>query len=299
MRKILCILSLMILLFTCACCQDRQKAIVPSPSTYTIYQQLYERETDFKPFSFPSYREAGLFVPREEQYLNKNCLLTKTLSLSDHIISLSYENSSQRYENTASGILNRYDKYDVYMTEHGDQYEFLDSTNILCFLHRQKKNMNQNGEKITEKEAKQAADVFLSEVVSAEYLTRYQYCDTDISYNNDYMVIYESFVHGYRTEDSLCVWVTQNGIISGYNAYNVYRFFSLENTVSKKQLEEAHSWLEQAVQDLHLEEAKTNCGDPYLVMNREGAPYLAMPVFYDLQQQNTSEAAAILYVNVL
>ena len=296
MKKFLCFLSGMTLLLTCACRRE-QKAIVPS--SYTIYQQLYELETDFKPFSFPSYHEAGISVPAEKRYVNQNCLQTKKLSLSDSAVSLTYENSIQRYENTASGVSGRYEKYDVYTTEYGDQYEFFDSSNILCFLHRQKKNINQSGKKITESEAKQVADAFLSEVVSAEYLTRYQYCNTNVGYHNDYMVIYESFVHNYRTEDSLCVWVTQNGIISGYNAYNVYRFFSLEDTISETQLEAAHAQLKQAVRELSLEEAYTDCGDPYLLMNRDGAPYLAMPVFYDSQQQNPSKAAAVLYVNVL
>ena len=76
------------------------------------------------------------------------------------------------------------------------------------------------------------------------------------------------------------------------NAYNVYHFFSLEDTISETQLKQA-AW------ELSLEEAYTDCGDPYLLMNRDGAPYLAIPVFYDSQQQNPSKAAAMLYVNVL
>ena len=129
-----------------------------------------------------------------------------------------------------------------------------------------------------EEQIKATADEFLKKIFTEKELSEYTY-----SYSNTglfaYSVLYERFIHGYRTEEYINVLFNISGEVYGYDAPNIKKFSEPTEALSKESLDKAHQMLTEKIDSMELDITYRSEGT--IVKNNEGRLFMQIVIHYN------------------
>ena len=170
-----------------------------------------------------------------------------------------------------------YSKYDRYETN-SEIIDFVHGTNQIAF-YSVDYNDDTSSPVMSEEEVKKIAETFILSLISEEAFEKFTYVDMEIDPLGRYSLLYRRYIEGYRTDETISIWVDRNGHVSAYNGYNVGKYDSMDIQISSSMLETADKLLRQEIASLNLK--NLSCNDPKIITSTEGKLYLQMAIFYD------------------
>lgn len=174
-----------------------------------------------------------------------------------------------------------YSVFDIYRNGE-DEIKCLRGTNQIAFYFTPYEQ-NTSSLKISESSAKSIAEEFILNVISQKQFDKFTYLDTSVDALGRYMVCYARYISGYVTDETIAVWVDTNGHVSGYNGYNVDKYDSLTDQLTKDKLDAAHELLLSKIESLNLLIERYDA--PCITTSTDGKLFLQVNVHY----ANTSD----------
>ena len=191
-----------------------------------------------------------------------------------------YDSSNIRYKDseTKEDVYSYYSRFDEYITTDGSLIAFLHGTDLLTKYTNEAVERNFKGERnLEEEQIKATADEFLKKIFTEKELSEYTY-----SYSNTglfaYSVLYERFIHGYRTEEYINVLFNISGEVYGYDAPNIKKFSEPTEALSKESLDKAHQMLTEKIDSMELDITYRSEGT--IVKNNEGRLFMTIVIHY-------------------
>ncbi len=286
MKKILMIFCFCLitgLLISCKTVETETSAGEDNKSQvkYTIYYSSSDAAnfTNSSSSSEVEYKLANekLFSPYKETETDKSVNAAEQLSVElngkTYILpyDLSYKTDLATTEN-----FEKYGKFDSYKNESDKTYAVVRSdTNELLRFRIGGKNIASTDTRITENEAKKIASSVFSSLygsISAEYPYSFTIF-TDEQYAVLYTVVYQKYVYGIPTDDTIQININMKGEVYSIRAIQLGMFSSAEDELKKEDIENAISVLNQKFSDRYT------LGDVKLVVDSMGDYYIyAMPL---------------------
>ena len=189
-----------------------------------------------------------------------------------------------------------YSIYDIYKAGNA-QYHYLHGTDILCklFVYGDGgvavKNIPTN-----EEEAKKITDDFLDSIYGKGFSSEYELLTIHGENSVDlYNVVYVRVIEGYRTDDTIAVYIDRSGKISAMNAPNVNKYKYLKDRISKEKVDEAKDILMEKLQTYELENLQVvGTG---ITTDRVGNLYLKLRYSHTVEHSNTP-LEELVYISI-
>lgn len=286
-RKMLCLtLSAMLVLSACAPKSELNPAVQSSDEVQSSneVQTLTERvylhvpsegmetiiTTDFKVAS-----EYGLYTKKE--YIEYDDMKNSTV-LSPEGQTLKYVYSNCKKKNDLSEDLGTYySRYDVYENEEGVTVEKLHGSEIVAYYFKPY-NRDTNYPEMNESQVREIAEQFLKENVSENVLGNFEFDHMGTDALGRYSLLYQRYVEGYRTDETISIWVDRNGQVSGYNGYNLGKYDNLDERITQKDISSSEKLLINKLNSMNEQDLK--CNGIRLITDTTGNLFLEMYVSY-------------------
>lgn len=178
--------------------------------------------------------------------------------------------------NTSSEYGSFYSVFDVYRNGE-DEVKCLHGTNKIAFYFTPYEQCT-SSLKISESSAKSIAEDFILNIISQNQFDKFTYLGTSIDALGRYAVCYARYISGYATDETIAVWVDPNGHVSGYNGYNVGKYDSLTDQLTKEKLDASHELLLSKIESLHLSVERYDA--PCITTSTDGKLFLQVNVHY-------------------
>lgn len=302
MKKVVCLLTALALLFTAACNEKIEDA-THSQKEYRFYSDSARGETDT---AFQDVKNAKLWkISGEGEVVIDGTVKRKTLELQEDSLVLDYEITRVMDNANTGKSFSKYDfGMDIYSAEIDDTWWFAyfrRDNGRLCFY------MNSVGDKMTT--TKNLSEEAMRNIAIDELDRRLDNGWSDIYTEYDYdeykhnlnaktpegaSVAYRRIIHGYSTEDYVKVVVSANGEIVCFDARTYGVFDEVAQTLTKERLDAAKDALDKKLLKDSLTNAKI--GGYIVCINVMGEVYLKAGFSYDLE--NGERHQEIVYVSV-
>ncbi len=256
----------------------------------TVYLMSYsEGEGDSSKLfgNFKNPTEYGLNTARESRKLTD---VPSEFEFSDK--KFVYENSVCSLKNSVGNEIGTfYSVQDTYRS--GDEFvRLLHGTNTVIYYFKPT-DTNTNYIDKTNEEVKNIADSFLNSFFADTTLEKFQYEGIGVDVLNRYSVSYVKYIHGYRTDETISVWIDRSGEVSGYNGFGVNKYDTLAIEITKENIDAANNKLMEQLQSIDLKDFKVTM--TRLTANTVGKVYLNISFTYTT---DTGEVGASAYINI-
>jgi hypothetical protein len=186
--------------------------------------------------------------------------------------------------------------YDEYVNQNGSHESFmvLHGSDTVAFYS----NIGDKGNSadiLSEEEIKKSAESFLSNIMTDEEFSEFTLSQYESSGRGFWALRYDKILNGYKTDETISIFVYSSGKIMGYNAYNLKKYDFLESKITEEALNEARDALNEKLASMKLENLQTH--DPCIITNNEGKVFLEMKFSYD--HPNGYAATSSLVTNVI
>lgn len=155
--------------------------------------------------------------------------------------------------------------------------DYLHGTDQIAF-YSSSRDQNESYPVLTELEVRSYAESFILSIMPLETFKNFSFRQMEIDALGRYALSYVRYIEGYRTDETISIFVDRSGHISCYNAYNVGKYNSLVDTIDKSSLDQAHNALLQQLFLLDLSEL--SCGSPKIITSSTGELFLELAINY-------------------
>lgn len=183
--------------------------------------------------------------------------------------------------NTSNEYGSFYSVFDIYKNGE-DEVKCLHGTNKIAFYFTPYEQST-SSLKISESSAQSIAEDFILNIISQNQFDKFTYLGTSIDALGRYAVCYARYISSYATDETIAVWVDPNGHVSGYNGYNVGKYDSLTDQLTKEKLDASHELLLSKIESLNLSVERYDA--PCITTSTDGKLFLQVNVHY----ANTSD----------
>ena len=276
-KKILVvILAICIMLWLCSCSNEAaEKKTDNNPLILAVSAQGV---TNSKVHGIGDPTEYGLYTASERRQLSdaRNTVKSPFNSSKE----LQYKCSECIFKNSLNAeIGDFYCIYDEYSSGKED-IMLLHDTDIVCFYHKEY-NPDESYPLMEEVEVRAIAENFLKSIMSEETFSKFDYKRMSMDALGRYGLAYVRYIEGYPTDETLSVFVDRCGEVSGYNGLNLKKYDTLEDSLTKEQIEKTETYLLRYIDSQEGQVLEKY--DPVIVTNTSGELYLSMKFSY----QNT------------
>ena len=288
MKKILSIISLLIVILTLISCSDKndeeivqptEEAVERGPVNYTVYvdyalgsQPDLEIEESSKVTMKPIAEKDFYFVGTENIERPENAADTINLTIHNKTYEFSYRDSQKFFSASETSkfkdraIVNRYcnDTRDV---------ELLEGSNKPVFFFTDVSERVKEGN-FTEEEAVEAAKAVIAELYGADAIEEYslrQFADNGES-KEKYSIGFGKKIFGYETNDHITVNFDMAGNLVSLNAYKLGIMQGAEKDLTQEEIEKAIAYVEDTFSD------NWNVSIHSVVVDTEGDYYIEVGI---------------------
>lgn len=288
MKKILSIMSLIIIVLALASCFDNvdysndEEVIQPTeetverdPVNYTVYadfsmgsQISLESEEISKVTLKPASEKEFSFIGRDFVDRPENTNDTFEVQIRNELYEFGYFGSRKIFSSSNTSKLKNREIVNVYLsdTRHieisaGDERPLFFFTNS---------NQRVTDGDFTEEEAVEAAKSVIAELYGADAIegySRIKFSD-DGEPKEDYSIGFRKKIFGYDTNDTVIVSFDMAGNFIGFNAYKYGILENAEKDLTKEEIEKAIAYVEDTFSD------NWDIGTPSVVADTEGDYYI-------------------------
>jgi len=156
-------------------------------------------------------------------YINKRAKGARNIVYSDERVKLKYDRSENLSSRKPEDRSDAYGSYDVYVDDNGNEFYYLQNTDMLCGV----KNKKIDGERLTpfdnDDEAIKIAEEFMIKIFGSDHDYDFESCKIPPQ-RFYYEVIYRKYVNGYKTDDYVRLWVNFDGEVCAFSAFNRDRY---------------------------------------------------------------------------
>ena len=189
-----------------------------------------------------------------------------------------------------------YSIYDIYKVGY-TQYHYLHGTDILCkfFVYGDVGETEKNIP-TSEEEAKKITDDFLDSIYGKGFSSEYELLTIHGKNSVDlYSVVYVRVIEGYKTDDTIAVYIDHSGKISAMNAPNVNKYEYLKDIISKEKVDEAKDILVEKLETYDLKNLQVvGTG---ITTDRVGNLYLKLRYSHTVEYSNTP-LEELVYISI-
>ncbi len=307
MKKILLFLlavTMLVSLVSCTANQPEQSTSVatndksaPKEDLFLISISENGSELAGQSSEFKSATDHGIGGTRQTTVLDS--LKNKTKDPFSDGTQFTYKRSEVKYIAGSTEIGSFYSQYDVYSTD-TKYVEYLADSNLIVYYDDI--NYPANGQQqCSEEELLQKAKNFLQKCIPASEFAKYTYSGKPSDAAGMTGLKFTRYIEGYKTDDVLLIFFSDNGTIMGYNGSEACKFNSVSTKITKEKLDSATAKLMKKIEALEL--AGLTYGDPILTTNTSGEVFIEIWIRYtsapiadkDLEQNSFLD---LLYVRV-
>ena len=225
----------------------------------------------------------GVHTSSHEETFSELSDSTKKLSFDNGKI-CTYKESTCYYKTSDSKEYGTfYSIYDRYICE-GTTAEYLHGTDLLCYYSvmggREDIVLSERSKEV----AKKMADEFLLGFLSQDTLNKFDQVTVEENVSNtfSYRVSYRRFIEGYKTDEALYVSFNDEGKLRGYNGFNLNKYDTLADGISKEMLDEA----KEALLDKLYSTKKLDFEhkEPQIITDKSGNVYLEIQYSYRYEE---------------
>ena len=168
-----------------------------------------------------------------------------------------YEKSDCSYLKGVSGEYGTfYSIYDIYKAG-SSQYYYLHGTDLLCkyFVYGGEEGVSIENMPTTRDEAKEITDEFLDSIYGEGFSSQYQIHGivNDSEYFLYKVVYVRKIIEGYTTDDTIAVYIDDDGKIDAINAPNIGKYDYLVDQLSKEKVDAARDIVLAKLQSFDIE----------------------------------------------
>jgi hypothetical protein len=184
----------------------------------------------------------------------------------------------------ASGIIAKYNNYDLYNDASGGMYQILTENSQLVSFFNFSDVKQSNTENIGVEQAVQIANSFVIDLLGDEVFNTYTF-QNKVEYMFDqYCIAYMKYIHGYPTTDEIIVCVNVDGTIGAYTGEHVSLYDNVNEEVSIDDIINAEDELTETIYSLELPNVNIS-GHKTIEMNDDGELCIGLHVIYGNERQ--------------
>ncbi len=201
---------------------------------------------------------------------------------------LDYKYSDCKYkDDMKTEFGSHYSIFDVYYNN-DEKIEVLHGTDLIVYYSADyPDNENESVEN-----AINIADDFLKTILPEDISQKFKASGVGGGFGFfEAVVYYPRTLHGYDTDETLCVYIGKSGKVEGYNGFSLCKFDSIRETVTKEQIDKAYDTLLEKLKGLNLNSFFVE--SVRLTTNTEGELYLQIAYQYKHEDGARAETAVI------
>ena len=228
--------------------------------------------------NFLSSTTYGLYTAMQTTTFEQYTESTRTSPFSSSTIAYLYSQGKLK-NSTFNEFGSYYSVYDRYSNEN-EWIDYLHGTNKIKFYVNFAASDHSDISKapISEEQALSIAQKLIEDTVSKEYLKMLTFDHICIDSDNEFSILYVRYIHGYPTDETISINITQSGDIVYYNGYNTEKYDELISKIDLESLQVAHDNLTKKINDMKLSEIE--CSSPMLITSADGIVFMEMIVSY-------------------
>ena len=206
---------------------------------------------------------------------------------------LDYDRSKVTYKDgKKEEFASHYGIYDKYKKDK-ESFEILRETDLIVYYDNIHSVKESEKVSLSSEDAKKIADEFLKTILPEGIFEKHEKgspvgCGY---YSFPFIVYYKRPLHGYDTEETLCVYIGSDGKVMGYNGRSLCKLDHCRDNVTKEQIDTARDTLLEKLKSLNLENFVVESTS--LVVNTEGKLFLQIAYQYSHEDGGRAEIALI------
>lgn len=208
-----------------------------------------------------------------------------------------YEKSECSYLKGSSGEYGTfYSMYDIYISGES-RYDYLHGTDILCqYFGYRDDGVQMETVPTTQEEAKKMAGEFIDSVYGEDFVSNYEiHAIVEDNGMYAYQVVYVRMVAGYKTDDTIAVYIDYDGSIKVLKAPNVGKYDYLIDRISKEKVDSAKDILLSKLQSFDIEDFQVV--GMAIITDRVGNPYLKLRYSHTVEHSATPHEE-LVYISI-
>ncbi len=208
-------------------------------------------------------------------YINKSAKEKRNFKYFDKHLNLVYKETQNLKDAPVEKRSDKYGTYDVYVDSDSTEYLFMEGSNTFCGMR--KSNLDGNSMiPLEEEKVKEIAEKYISTIFKKDHSYEFTSCYIKDK-RNHFNVEYTKYVKGEKTDDIIRLWITFDGEISAFSAFNRDRYDDIKvtNPVALAAKEKG----KYKIKDILSSENFTIL-DQYLSKNDEGKTIMVSVVEY-------------------
>lgn len=185
-----------------------------------------------------------------------------------------------------------YGIYDKYIKDR-ESFEILRGTDLIVYYDNIHSVKESEKVPLSSEDAKKIADEFLKTILPEGIFEKHEKGSPVGGgyYSFPFIVYYKRPLHGYDTEETLCVYIGKDGKVQGYNGKALCKLDHCRDNVTKEQIDTARDTLLEKLKSLNLENLRVDSTS--LVVNTEGKLFLQIAYQYSHEDGGRAEIALI------
>ena len=241
---------------------------------------------------FEDAEKYGLYCTATREVIKDLENATRKSPIDDQVMKYAYSECS--YNRTSKEHGTHYSVYDFYKTD-SMEVGVLHGTDLICYYFN--RQTVEEHKKLTDIQAKSLADSFVLSVVEEDVFNEFDsgLVKADTSGVFSYTVKYSKTTNGYKTDESITVYIDKLGNVVGYNGYNVCKYDTLKDQFADDKIGLAKKALVDKINSLGLKSIEMT--DSLITTDIDGGLYVRIDFSYENDDGFVCGETALVNIN--